>query len=146
MARVGGCAVLALALAGCTQTVPVAAGPSATDPACAQLLVALPDRIGEGTRQETTSQSTAAYTVGGQVSLTLRCGVAEPGPTTDPCTTVGQVDWVVAGDDTIVSYLSYGRRPAVEVSVPTEGQDGVDTALNAVSGTMSGWPVTASCL
>ena len=57
----------------------------AANPACAPMMVALPDTIGDAKLRKTNSQATAAW---GDPSLViLRCGVNVPGPTTDRCVT-----------------------------------------------------------
>lgn len=117
-------------LAGCTSAVKVAVAPDATDPACASIVLALPEQLGDLTRLTTTSQATAAW---GEPTapVVLRCGVEVPAPTTDTCVTVEtpggpSVDWVtVAGEpdadgSTDWTFTTYGRDPAVEVRVPAE--------------------------
>ncbi len=74
-------------------------------------------------RVETTSQGTAAWGSGAD-TIVLRCGVTPPGPTTAPCTRLGDpsgftVDWLIREDDNgIVHYTTYGRTPAVDITVP----------------------------
>ncbi len=90
------------ALAGCSQAVGVAVAPDATDPACARVVLALPDSLADLDRSRTTSQATAAWGSGPD-AVTLRCGVEVPGPTTEQCVTVEtpsgpSVDWIVTAD------------------------------------------------
>lgn len=122
-------AVVVLALTACTSTVATEAGPHATDPVCAQVVLATPEVLGEDlTRRDTDAQATTAWT-DGTASVVLRCGVEPLGPTTDRCETVEapdgtSVDWVVVAsepDDEAASdwtFTTYGRVPAVEVRVP----------------------------
>jgi hypothetical protein len=48
----------------------------------------------------------------------VRCGVAPPGPTTDPCSSVNGVDWLIRQDEeggATWTATTFGRDPAVEV-------------------------------
>lgn len=112
-------------LAGCAPTVPVDVAPHATDPVCASVVLALPQSLGEGLdRIDTDAQATAAW--GEQrAAVVLRCGVEPPGPTTDRCQSVTTpngptVDWVVVEEDGDWTFTTYGRVPAVEVTIPEE--------------------------
>jgi hypothetical protein len=102
-----GTAALAVAgvplLAGCASTVGVAVAPDAADPACARVVLALPESLGDGLDElRTTSQATWAW--GDPTDpVTLRCGVAVPGPTTEQCVTMEtasgtSIDWLVRAD------------------------------------------------
>jgi len=90
-------------LAGCASTVGVAAAPDAANPDCARVVLALPESLGDGLDElRTTSQATWAW---GDPSdpVTLRCGVAVPGPTTEQCVTMdtaggASIDWLVRAD------------------------------------------------
>ncbi|WP_369047414.1 DUF3515 family protein [Sinomonas sp. P10A9] len=86
-------AVPALALSACSAPVTVQPAPGAANPACAPLMLALPDSLGDASLRKTTSQATAAW--GDPAAVVLRCGVASPGPTTDRCVSVNGVDWVI---------------------------------------------------
>ncbi len=106
---------LAAVLTGCTPAVTVDPAENATDPECASAMVAMPEVVGEHERRETTSQATTAY--GDPTAVVVRCGVRPPGPTTDPCSSVNEVDWLVRQEDegTTWTATTYGRDPAVEV-------------------------------
>ena len=115
-------ALLALGLAACG-TVQVPAGEAAADPVCADIVLAAPPQVLGMDRVETSSQGTAAWG-SGEDTVVMRCGVTPPGPTTDQCTTLAdeneiEVDWVVKEieGDTFL-YTTYGREPAIDVSVP----------------------------
>ncbi|WP_284293992.1 DUF3515 family protein [Luteimicrobium album] len=62
-------------------------------------------------------------------AITLRCGVAQPGPS-DQCQSIANpdgtsVDWITAETSTGWTFVTYGRDPAIEVRVPRalgEGQ------------------------
>lgn len=108
--------VLALAsVTGCASVAAVDAAPDAANPACAQMMVALPDTIGDAQRRPTTSQATSAW--GDPSQVVLRCGVEVPTPTSDPCVSVNDVDWVAHEDEKskIWTLTTYGRTPATEV-------------------------------
>lgn len=125
------------------------AAPSATDAACSQVLVALPDEVGGLARQETTAQATAAWSdgTGPARTVTLRCGITEPGPTTDACTTIDGVDWITdstSGEQT--RQRTFGRSPAIEVLFPESHTDGADLLLATVSAVAKAFPQTRQCL
>lgn len=121
-------ALVPAVLAGCASAVATTAGPHATDPVCAQVVLATPDELSDLERRDTDAQATTAW---GDDSgaVVLRCGVEPLGPTTDRCETVEapdgtSVDWVVVAsepDDEAGSdwtFTTYGRVPAVQVLVP----------------------------
>lgn len=90
-------------LGGCASAVGVAVAPDAADPACARVVLALPESLGDGlAEQRTTSQATWAW--GDPTDpVTLRCGVEVPGPTTEQCVTMetasgASIDWLVRAD------------------------------------------------
>ncbi len=102
-------------LASCSSVAAVDAAPDASNPLCAEMMVVLPDAIGDAVRRPTTSQATSAW--GDPSRVVLRCGVEVPTPTTDPCVSVNDVDWVAHEDDKsgIWTLTTYGRTPATEV-------------------------------
>lgn len=136
-----------LAVAGCASAVDVAPAPHAADPACARVMVALREagfaELADRPRRDTSAQSTAAW---GDPPVVLRCGVEPPGPTTDACLRVDSVDWVVREDDEQTVFTTYGRVPAVEVSVPASDPAGADVVLAGLGGPVSGLPQVAECL
>lgn len=145
----------AAALGGCSAPVATEAAPSASDPVCAELLMALPTELAGAQQRSTTSQSSRAW---GDPAIALRCGVDPPGPTTDRCINVtdaagGEVDWVVSElDDPDVAqdswrFTTYGREPTVEVSVPAQyaGEDGTDVLVD-LTGAITQIPVQRSCV
>ena len=114
-------------LAACSTPVAVPAAPFAADPACATVVLALPDALSDLERLEVGSQATAAW--GDPTDpVVLRCGVEPLAPTTDQCVTADDgttsVDWVaVPGPQDEQGrapwrFTTYGRIPAVEVLVP----------------------------
>ncbi|MGP9539285.1 DUF3515 family protein [Brachybacterium sp. AOP43-C2-M15] len=120
-------ALMALGLLSCG-TVQVPAGPSAADPVCADVLLSAPPEVLGMSRVETSSQGTAAWG-SGEETVVMRCGVTPPGPTTDMCTTLAdgdgvEVDWIVRElDEGGFLYTTYGREPAIDVSVPAASPD-----------------------
>ncbi|HEY0248724.1 MAG TPA: DUF3515 family protein [Gryllotalpicola sp.] len=124
-------AALVAVLAGCTPTVAMSPATHANDPKCASVTVVLPDTVAGQHEDYTNAQATGAW--GNPVRVQLRCGVTPLGPTTKPCVTVssGQdaVDWVLVNDpdDKVLSYVTYGRTPAVEVTID-HGAGGVSDA------------------
>jgi len=163
-------AAVTAGLAGCSSSVGVAVAPDATDPACARVVLALPEQLGDGlTELRTTSQATAAW--GDPTEpVTLRCGVEVPGPTTEQCVTMEtasgtSIDWLVradaepadagaAGIDPATdpgasdwTFVTYGRDPAVEVHVPAEVVAQRSTSfLDALSAAVAQVEATRSCL
>lgn len=109
----GGAAVLAALLSGCVPAVDVAPAKDAANPACAPMMLALPDAIGEARLRKTNSQATAAW--GDPSLVVLRCGVNVPGPTTDRCVTVNGIDWVIKEGDPVWTLTTFGREPATEI-------------------------------
>ena len=108
-----GAAAFVAALAACSPVVDVAPAKDAANAACAPMMVALPDAIGEAKLRKTNSQGTAAW---GDPSLViLRCGVNIPGPTTDRCVSVNGVDWVIKEGDPVWTLTTFGREPATEI-------------------------------
>lgn len=108
-------AMLVASVSACSPIVDVDAAPDAANPECAEVMIALPEQLAGNDLRETNSQATAAW--GDPSQVVLRCGVDSPGPTTDPCASVNDVDWVIreSPDTDIWTATTYGRAPAVEV-------------------------------
>lgn len=106
-------AFAALSLAACAPVVDVPAAKDAANPACAPMMVALPEAIGDSALRKTNSQATAAW--GDPSLVVLRCGVNVPGPTTDRCVTVNGIDWVIKEGNPVWTLTTYGREPATEI-------------------------------
>ncbi|MBM7820550.1 hypothetical protein JOE63_003027 [Cellulosimicrobium cellulans] len=110
------------ATAACAPSIGVPVADDAQNPLCADVVLALPETLGEDlAKVGTTSQATAAWGEPG-AAVTLRCGVEVPGPTTTTCQSVesdgGTVDWLVVEDEGTWTFTTYGRDPAVQVVVP----------------------------
>ena len=141
-------AAAVLVLAGCSQAVPIETAPLASDPACAAVVVRLPDAVATGTegeqqQRETNAQGTGAW--GEPASVILRCGAEAPGPTTDRCVSVNGVDWVIDESDA-PKYLftTYGRTPAVEVLIDNDVVSGY-TVISELSSAVSVIPADGGC-
>lgn len=149
------CALIApllLVLAGCTPIVALDAAGEAANPACAPMMVRLPSTVAGLASRETDAQSTAAW--GQPAFVLLRCGVPSPAPNASlTCTTVGGIDWLGddSGDPNFV-FTTYGRTPAVEViidsdgdpKIPTDGVSGFD-ALSDLATAVGEIPATRQC-
>ncbi|GAA0304681.1 DUF3515 family protein [Kineococcus aurantiacus] len=130
----------------------VEAAPGAGDPACAPLLDALPATLGGLAR---TPQGAAGVAAWGEDQVVLRCGALVLGPTTKACVPVGpdagpSVDWVQdAAGERAVRFLTYGRTPAVEVTVRFgDGitRDQATSQLIDLAAPVSAIPQTRTCL
>ncbi|GAB3526545.1 DUF3515 domain-containing protein [Arthrobacter monumenti] len=104
-----------LALTGCSPVVDVEPAANAANPECAEIMVALPDLVAGEEQRETNSQATSAW--GDPSLVVLRCGVPEPGPTTDKCVGVNGVDWVIEEGKGAWTMTTYGREPATEILI-----------------------------
>ncbi|MFF7750732.1 DUF3515 family protein [Streptomyces sp. NPDC007971] len=105
----------------------------ATGPACRSLAGRWPGRLDGHGRERVGVSGAEAW---GDGAVTARCGVTSPRLSPDPCMNVNGVDWLLeqarsrrAGKKVLVSY---GRSPAVEVTV-SPGVRAVDTVLLGLS-------------
>ena len=132
-----------LGLAACAGVVPLTPAADATNPACADVIVRLPDAIGTSAKRETNAQATGAW--GEPVSVLLRCGVAVPGPSTLLCVTLKGIDWL-RDDSDAPNYVftTYGRDPAVEVVINGTMISGTDTLID-LSNAVGSIPATRAC-
>lgn len=109
----------AATLSGCSSIVPMQAASDANDPACADIVVRLPDRVGDLERRETNAQSTGAW--GSPPAVLLYCGVDVPSASTQRCIQVDGIFWLVdARNEPTYVLRSFGREPAIDVVVDTE--------------------------
>lgn len=143
-------------LAGCASAVPVEVAPYAADPTCATIVLALPRDLADLPRLRTTSQATVAW--GDPVDpVVLRCGVEPLPPTTDDCVTADDgttsVDWIAVpgpADDSGAApwtFTTYGRTPAVEVTVPASVTASRSTSfLLELGPAVTHAPAQATCL
>jgi hypothetical protein len=136
-------AVAGAVLTACAPTVDVAAAGDAANPACAPMMVALPDAIGDAALRKTNSQATAAW--GDPSQVVLRCGVNAPGPTTDRCVTVNGIDWVIKEGNPIYTLTTFGREPATEILMDPEKISSA-TVLADLSAAAAKVPATRNCV
>ncbi|MET1086848.1 MAG: DUF3515 domain-containing protein [Arthrobacter sp.] len=132
-----------LGLAGCAPVVDVSAATDAANPACAPMMVALPDAIGDAGLRKTNSQATAAW--GDPSRVILRCGVNVPGPTTDRCVTVNGVDWVIKEGDPVYTLTTFGREPATEILMDPDAISSA-TVLADLAAAAAKVPATGNCV
>ncbi|TLP98887.1 DUF3515 family protein [Nesterenkonia salmonea] len=102
-----------LGLTGCASTSSVEPAPEAHHPDCAEVMLTLPEQVGEYEQRRTTSQATAAW--GDPAAVVLRCGVEPIGPTEHPCVSPAGVDWVWIEHEDHSQLISFGREPSVEL-------------------------------
>lgn len=115
LAATGGVALLA-GLSGCGESVVVAPAPHPEAPACARVMLNMPDKMGGAKSRTTSSQATAAW--GTPSAAIFKCGMKEPAATTDPCVNVSGVDWISTQQDKKTwRFVTFGRKPAAEVLV-----------------------------
>lgn len=111
---------VALAMTACGPGAAVVdAAQDAANPDCAPAMLAMPGEISDQEQRETTSQATTAY--GDPAAMIVRCGVTPPDPTTELCTRVNGVDWIIreTDEDNQWQAVSYGRDPAFEATFDT---------------------------
>ena len=101
----------------------------ANDPACADVIVRLPDSVANLDRRTTNAQSTGAW--GDPVGVELTCGIEPSGPTTDDCVNVNGVDWIIDRSAApLYRFEAYGRTPGLQVVVHSERASGTEAVLD----------------
>lgn len=130
-------------LSGCAGTVDVDPGTDAADPACARVMLSLPNDLGGSVKRRTSSQGTAAW--GDPSAVILRCGVTPPGPTTTPCVSVDKTDWLSKDEGDHWRFTTYGRTPAVEVLIDQKRVSG-QSAITELSHAVSALPQKRHCV
>ncbi|WP_243075064.1 DUF3515 family protein [Microbacterium sp. SS28] len=131
------------ALAGCSSNVALTPAELANDPACADVVVRLPDTVDGQERRWTDAQATGAW--GDPAVILLTCGLEPPGPSTLRCITVGGVDWLVdESEPPRYRLTSFGRTPAVEVYVDNDVVS-PNVVLDQLSIAISQLPETSQC-
>ena len=134
---------LLLATVAACSRVDVEAAPFADDPACAQVMARLPDRVADGLdRRTATGVATAAW---GDPPVVLRCGVVPPKPTGTPCVRVADVDWVAEETRSGWTFTAYGRVPGVEVRVPA-GTEPPERPLVDLAAPVAALPQQRACV
>lgn len=124
-----------LLLTGCSAAVILEAAEDSNNPSCAEVMVRLPNSLGEHQQRYTNSQATSAW--GDPAAVLLRCGLPEVTISELPCVTAGDFDWLV-DDSQAPSYrfISYATNPAVEVIVDSNVASGV-TSLEELEAAVS---------
>ena len=136
--------LLAAGLSGCTSTVSLEPAADANDPACADVMVRLPDTASQLTRRDTNAQSTAAW--GNPTSVIFRCGLPEVTASTLPCVTTSDVDWLVdESQKPKYRFITFARKPAIEVIVDSEKATGV-SALDDLASAIQAIEPTKNCV
>ncbi|MET7476695.1 DUF3515 family protein [Streptomyces sp. NPDC005648] len=151
--RVRGAVVLGLLLVGCVLVWRTAnstgggveAAAHGGTAQCARVVRGYADSLA-GQRRDDNSQPGVGVWGGGTV--TARCGVEPPAPTTDACVSVDGVDWVwrpaKSGEDRRV-LVTYGRDPAVEVAI-SDRVGATDDVLVEMSRAVRAIPRHARCI
>ncbi|MBO1901086.1 DUF3515 family protein [Leucobacter weissii] len=120
---------LTASLTACAGDVPMDPSEDANNPACADVIVRLPDSAAGLDRRTTNAQSTGAW--GDPVGIELRCGIEAGGPTTDDCVNVNGVDWVIDRSGApLYRFEAYGRSPGLEVYVNSELASGTEAVVD----------------
>lgn len=101
---------------GAADTLSATPGPDADSAACSRLLENLPDTV--LSRQRNTADLATGLASWGDPAIWLSCGATPTGPTTDECIEVDDVAWVFQETSQAFTFLTYGRDPAVLVTVP----------------------------
>jgi hypothetical protein len=117
-------AAFAIGASGCAPTLNLEPGSDANNPGCAEVIVRLPDQLGELPLRNTNAQATGAW--GEPASVILRCGIEPVSVSALPCVTVGDVDWLV--DDSAAPsfrFVTFGRTPATEVIIDSGKASGI---------------------
>lgn len=101
----------------------------AENPACANVIVRLPQIVGGMEKRTTNAQSTGAW--GDPASVLLYCGIEPSGPTTDTCVNVNGVDWIIDESQApLYRFEAYGRSPGLEVIVDSEKVSGTEVTVD----------------
>ncbi|MFV0461862.1 MAG: DUF3515 family protein [Nostocoides sp.] len=97
-----------------------------------------PAKVGSATRTPT-DPADPAVAAWGDPPIIARCGLADQGPSTDPCVRVDGIDWVARTLTDGTALTSFGTSPAIELLVPSS-YDPAPLLLPAFSAIASGLP------
>ncbi|MEU0161903.1 DUF3515 family protein [Streptomyces sp. NPDC006261] len=120
-------------------------GAQAGNAHCGRITENAPGKLAGHTKHATKLAGVALW---GDSNIILRCGVAEIGPTSDPCFSADGVDWVIdtaRSSDTKKVITTYGRTPATEVTV-THSPKAPDEVLVALSALIAPIAQTSQCV
>ena len=132
-----------LLLTGCAATVNLEAAEDANNPACAEVMVRLPQALGDHSQRFTNAQATSAW--GEPTAVIIRCGLPPVEVSELPCVSAGEIDWLV--DDSAAPryrFISFATNPAVEVVVDSNRASGV-TSLEGVASAVAYLGQTKKC-
>lgn len=136
--------LLAAGLSGCTSTVSLEPAVDANAVACADVMVRLPDTADQLVRRDTNAQSTAAW--GNPTSVIFRCGLPEVTASTFACVTTSGVDWLVdESQKPKYRFITFARKPAIEVIVDSEKATGV-SVLDDLASAVQAIESTKNCV
>lgn len=114
---------IVLATTGCASTVSLEPAAGSNDPKCADVIVRLPDSVGDFAKRQTDAQATAAW--GAPAAVILRCGLPAVYASTLACVTTSGVDWLVdASNAPSYRFVTFGRNPATEVIIDSSKASG----------------------
>lgn len=120
------------------------AAKGSNDPACADVIVRLPNTVAGLDQRTTNAQATGAW--GSPAAVQLRCGIEPSGPTTDTCVSVNGVDWIIDSSKApLYRFEAYGRTPGLEVFVDSDKVSGT-SAITDLSIVAKLLPQTRHCL
>jgi hypothetical protein len=113
---------IATILTGCSPIVAMDPAPHANDPACADVIVRLPQTLENLPRRETDAQATGAW--GDPTQILLRCGVTVPTVSDLPCVLIDSSTYWLRDDSKAPTYVftTYGRTPAIAVAIDQRKQ------------------------
>jgi hypothetical protein len=133
-----------LTVAGCGGSTKITPAPDASAGACGSLLNRAPSTVLNGTRNSLDVAGAASW---GSPAVVMRCGVTPPGPTADHCIEVNDgLYWIYTQTKKTYDFVSYGRVPAVEVTVPTSvPQSNATDALIDLADAVRPLKVTGHC-
>ncbi|MCH8559456.1 DUF3515 domain-containing protein [Nesterenkonia sp. LB17] len=130
-------------ISGCASTATVEAAPDAANPDCADVMLMVPEVLGDHELRPTTSQGTAVW--GDPSQVVMRCGVVPPGPSAEHCVGADGVDWLALEEDEQTWRLvTYGRDPAVEVLLNLD-EVGSSTAMLGLAPAVQQVEQTRAC-
>jgi Protein of unknown function (DUF3515) len=132
-----------LALAACGGG-DVTSGPDGDSAACSALTGRLPSTVLARARTRLDVTGAARW---GDPSIVLRCGVPPTGPTSDPCIEADGVDWTFRENGGSFRFTTFGRDPAVEVTVPGSiGRTNASAALIDLAAAVKPLASTSKCI
>lgn len=133
----------AAVLTGCAGDVPMEPAVNSNDPACANVIVRLPDTVADLPLRHTNAQSTGAW--GDPAAVLLSCGIVPSGPTIDDCVAVDGIDWIIDRSQApLFRFEAYGREPGLEVIIDSERVSGT-TVVTELSSIAKLLPQTRQC-